>query len=63
MDKKYILNTTTGVLHYKGLCTHTKHIDNDRYNYKCYLTENAAKAICAISVRWCKTCAERRKII
>ena len=63
MSDEFILNTKTGVMHYKGLCFHTRHIENDFYYYKCYPTENAAKANNAISVRWCKTCAEKRRII
>ena len=58
--KKYILNTKTGVLHYKGLCPCTDSIDKDRDNYKCFASENDAKAKCAISVRWCKRCAKNR---
>lgn len=50
----YILNKKTGVLHYKGLCVHTKHIDCDCDGYKCFPSENAARASDAISIRWCK---------
>lgn len=61
--KKFVLNTDTGVLHYKGLCCHTEYIDCDKDVYRCYATEDDAKALHAISVRWCKICAKKRKIV
>lgn len=59
--KKFILNTNTGVLHYKDYCTHTKGIVKDDDTYKCFKTENDARKENSISVRWCKICANKRE--
>lgn len=61
MEKNFILNLKQKKLHYKGLCHITKNIDGDRENYKCYASENEAKAENAINIGWCQLCAKKRK--
>ncbi len=60
MDKKYILNVTRHTLHYKGLCHITRDINGDKDNYKCYVSENEAKANNAINIGWCQLCSKKR---
>ncbi len=61
MEKKFILNANTGVLHYKGFFCKTNSISGDKENYRCFEDENHARSEYALSVRWCKNCAKKRK--
>ena len=56
----FILNTRTGTLHYQGLCPHAKIAIIDPQQYRCFETENDARADGALFVRWCKDCNKKR---
>ena len=62
MEKNYILNVKTGKLHFRSYCNHIslKLIEKED-NYKCFATENEAKAQKGLSISWCATCARKRE--
>ena len=62
MEKNYILNVKTGKLHFRDYCKHfsLNLIEKDD-NYKCFATENEAKAHNGLSISWCATCARKRE--
>ena len=60
--KNYVLNTKTGKLHYKGYCNHVFWSSNHlAEHYKCFATENEARAKNGLSVCWCSSCAKKRE--
>ena len=62
MEKNYILNTKRGKLHYKGYCKYVFwSSDNLADHYKCFATENEAKAQNGLSISWCSICARKRE--
>lgn len=62
MRKNYILNTNTGVLHYRGYCNRIWcSPDKLNNNYKKFDSENDAKSNCPLSIRWCRACSKKRE--
>ena len=59
VNKDYILNPKTGVLHYRGYCQHTKGCLPD--NYEQYDTENDAAKAGGRAIRNCIICMRNRE--
>lgn len=59
MNKKYVLNIGTRILHISGYC-HYCIVNKDNSNYKLFSSEDEAIAFSKRPVCLCKTCSKKR---